>query len=318
MSQTHFFSYPLGEADWPPGPVVLALGVFDGVHLGHRAVIGRAVEVARAKGLPASVLTFVEHPRTVLRPDQPVPLLSTWREKRELMAELGVDRVIGAHFTPSLAQIEAEEFVRRILVDHLCAEHVVVGYNFRFGHEAAGNPDLLARLSAELGYGFEVVQPFKLGDTPVSSSAIRRLLATGQIQEANRLLGYSYGLRGLVVGGDQRGRRIGFPTANLHVDDRKLLPAFGVYAGFACWAGERRPCVVNIGIRPTFDPPQLKVEGHILDFSGDLYGQTITLSLERHLRGERAFPSVDALVTQIQADVREARTMLLATEVQGS
>lgn len=318
MTQTHFFSYPLGEADWPPGPVVLALGVFDGVHLGHRAVIGRAVEVARQKGLPAAVLTFVEHPRTVLRPDQPVPLLTTWREKRERLATLGVDRVIGAHFTPALANIEAEEFVRRILVDHLAAAHVVVGYNFRFGHQAAGSPDLLEDLAAELGYGFEVVPPFTLEGTPVSSSLIRRLLATGKVPEANRLLGYSYGLRGLVVGGDQRGRRIGFPTANLHIDERKMLPAFGVYAGFASWAGERWPCVVNIGIRPTFDPPQLKVEAHILDYSGDLYGQTVTLSLERHLRGERAFPSIDALISQIEADVAEARAMLLASEVTGS
>lgn len=314
MTHTHFFSYPPGEPDWPPGPVVLALGVFDGVHLGHRAVIGRAVQLARELGLPAAVLTFVEHPRTVLRPDQPVPLLSTWREKRDLMSSLDVDRIIGAHFTPALAQIEAAEFVRRILIDHFSAAHVVVGYNFRFGHKAAGNPELLARMAAELGFGFEVVPPFRLDDRPVSSSEIRRLLAMGAVPEANRMLGYPYRLSGLVVGGDQRGHRIGFPTANLHIDERKLLPAFGVYAGFASWPGERRPCVVNVGIRPTFEPPQLKVEAHILDFSGDLYGQTLTLSLERQLRPERAFPSVEALVAQIRTDVQEARTLLLSPE----
>lgn len=318
MTHTHFFSFPPGEPDWPPGPVVLALGVFDGVHLGHRAVIGSAVREAHARSLPASVLTFVEHPRTVLRPDQPVPLLSTWREKRDLMSNLNVDRVIGAHFTPALAQIDAEEFVRGILVGHFSAAHVVVGYNFRFGHQAAGGPDLLRRLAGEIGFGFEVVPPFELDGQPVSSSVIRRLLATGAVSEANRMLGYAYRLSGLVVGGDQRGRRIGFPTANLHIDERKMLPAFGVYAGFASWAGERRPCVVNVGIRPTFDPPQLKVEAHILDFSGDLYGQTVTLSLEHHLRGERAFPSIDELIAQIGSDVREARDLLQAKEVTGS
>ncbi len=316
---TLFFRYPLVDDDAPAGPVVLALGVFDGVHVGHQAVIGSAVAIARQEGLPAAVLTFVEHPRSVLRPDQPVPLLTTWREKRERMADLGVDRVIGAHFTPALAQLEAEDFVRRILVERMMAAHVVVGYNFRFGHKAAGGPDLLARLASELGYGFEVVGPQAADGVPVSSSEIRRLLATGSLEDGNRLLGYPYVLTGLVVGGDQRGRRIGFPTANLHVDERKLLPAFGVYAGFASWAGERQtPCVVNIGIRPTFDPPQLKVEAHILDFDGDLYGQTLTLSLGRYLRGEQAFPSVDALVKQIRADVKEARSVLLHSEAKAT
>jgi riboflavin kinase/FMN adenylyltransferase len=315
---TLFFRFPLADDDTPAGPVVLALGVFDGVHLGHQAVIGRAVAVARQEGLPAAVLTFVEHPRSVLRPDLPVPLLTTWREKRERMAALGVDHVIGAHFTPALAQLEAEDFVRRILVERLAAAHVVVGYNFRFGHKAAGGPDLLARLAGDLGYGFEVVAPQVSDGVPVSSSEIRRLLATGGLEGGNRLLGYPYLLTGLVVGGDQRGRRIGFPTANLHVDERKLLPCFGVYAGFAQWAGERRPCVVNVGIRPTFDSPQLRVEAHILDFAGDLYGQTLSLSLGRYLRGERVFPSVDELVKQIRADVKQARSVLLQAEAKAT
>ncbi|MBM3270880.1 MAG: bifunctional riboflavin kinase/FAD synthetase [Candidatus Sericytochromatia bacterium] len=310
--KTLFFRFPLADEEAPAGKIVLALGVFDGVHLGHQAVIGRAVAVARELGLPAAVLTFVEHPRSVLRPDQPVPLLTTWREKRERLALLGVDRVIGAHFTPALAQLEAAEFVQSVLVGRLEAAHVVVGYNFRFGRGALGNPALLAELAGPCGYGFEVVEPQSAEGVPISSSEIRRQLATGGLETANRLLGYPYMLSGMVVAGDQRGQRIGFPTANLHVDERKLLPSFGVYAGFAAWAGERRPCVANLGIRPTFDPPQLKVEAHILDYSGDLYGQTMTLSLERHLRPERAFPSVEALVAQIRADVREARGAYLA------
>jgi len=315
--ETHFLTFPLGDDAAPAGPCVLALGVFDGVHLGHNAVIGRAISIAQQKALPAAVLTFVEHPRTVLRPDQPVPLLSTWREKRDQIFDLGVDRVIGAHFTPSLAQMEAEAFVRNVLLGHLSAAHVVVGFNFRFGHNAAGGPALISAMADDLGFGFDVVAPFELAGTAVSSSEIRRLLATGDLPGANRLLGQAYALTGLVVGGDQRGRRIGFPTANLHVNERKLLPAFGVYAGFASWAGERHSCVVNIGIRPTFDPPQLKVEAHLLDYSGDLYGQTLAVSLLCRLRAEMAFSSVDALVKQIHDDVGQAREMLLASEAPG-
>lgn len=312
--ETHFLTYPLGESEIRGESVVLALGVFDGVHLGHRAVIERAIAIGQVRGVPPAVLTFVEHPRTVMRPDQPVPLLTTWREKRSRIVDLGVKCVVGAHFTPQLSTLPAADFVRQVLVDQLHAAHLVVGYNFRFGHHAAGGPDLLQEMAGELGYGVEVVPPYTQDGQPVSSSEIRHFLAIGQIEVANQMLGYSYELSGLVVGGDQRGRRIGFPTANLHVDERKLLPAFGVYAGHARWAGQERAFVANLGIRPTFDPPQLRVEAHLLDFSGDLYGQQMTLAVERHLRPEQAFPSLEDLTRQIQLDVRQARELLVASE----
>lgn len=297
------------------GPVVMAMGVFDGVHLGHRQVVERARAVARDRDLPCAVFTFVEHPRSVLRSDRPVPLLSTWHEKRAGLEELGVDRIVAAHFTPAFSRLSPEDFVRGLLVGRLQASHLVVGFNFRFGHRAAGSPELLALLAPELGFGLDVIEPFEVSGRAVSSSHIRELLATGFLAEASALLGGPYRLEGRVVGGDGRARQLGFPTANLRVDDSKLLPAYGVYAGHARWSGGVSQCVVNIGIRPTFDPPQLKVEAHLLDFEGDLYGQTLALELETHLRSEKAFGSVAALVEQIRQDIEQARSHFVMAEV---
>lgn len=308
--QTQFLSFPPGSGVDRAASVVLAVGVFDGVHLGHQAVIGQAVEVASELGDPSAVLTFVAHPRDVLRPDQPVPLLSTWREKREDIAALGVDRIIGAHFTQALARMDPEVFVRDILVAKLGASFLVVGYNFRFGHQAAGGPALLRRLSEQIKFGFEEVPAVRLAGNPVSSSEIRRLLATGHLEEANRLLGHPYVLCGKVVGGESRGRRIGFPTANLHVEERKLLPAFGVYAGFAEWSSGVNPCVMNVGISPTFEPSAPRVEAHLLEFDGDLYGQTLCLTFVHYLREEQAFGSVKELQFQIREDALQARQLL--------
>ncbi len=290
------------------GPVVVAMGVFDGVHLGHRRVFEQACLVARERKLPCAVFTFVEHPRSVLRPDRPVPLLTTWPEKRESLAGAGIDRVVAAHFTPAFAGLSPEAFVRGILVERIEARHLVVGFNFRFGHRGAGSPELLEQMADKLGFGLDVIPPFEIAGHVVSSSKIRELLAEGNIREARGLLGGPYRLAGEVVAGDARARQLGFPTANLRVDASKLLPAYGVYAGMACWPGGRRRCVVNIGIRPTFEPPQLQVEAHLLDFDGNLYGQTMTLELETYLRPERAFRSVGELVDQIHQDVQSARS----------
>ncbi len=290
------------------GPVVVAMGVFDGLHVGHRRVFEQACLVARDRNLPCAVLTFVEHPRTVLHPDRPVPLLTPWPEKRESLAEAGIDRVVAAHFTPAFAELSPEEFVRGILVERLDARHLVVGFNFRFGHRGAGSPEMLQQMAGEFGFGLDVIPPFELSGLVVSSSQIRELLASGKVREAGELLGGPYRLAGEVINGDARARKLGFPTANLRVDERKLLPAYGVYVGVARWPGGRRRCVVNIGIRPTFDPPQLQVEAHLLDFEGDLYGQTVTLELETYLRPERAFRSVNELIDQIHQDVQSARS----------
>lgn len=308
--ETLFLHYPSLTLDRPERPAVVAIGMFDGVHLGHQAVVTKARSLATELGLSCVVFTFVTHPRTVLRPDTPIPLLTTWEEKQERLAQLGVERLVGAQFTQSFAEIGAEDFVRRILQGQLQARHVVVGYNFAFGHNQSGTIDTLRQLGPEHGFDVTIVPPFRIDGGAISSSRIRKLLATGHVEEANRLLGRPYSLNGVVVQGDQRGRLLGFPTANLAVDDHKLLPAFGVYAGHARWDGHVNPCVVNLGMRPTFDPPQLRIEAHLLGFGGDLYGRTMTLDLLHRLRPEQAFKGIDALVTQIGADVRKAGELL--------
>jgi riboflavin kinase/FMN adenylyltransferase len=308
--ETIFLHYPDRELARPATPSVVAIGMFDGLHQGHRAVISRAKAIAEQEGLPCVVFTFVGHPRAVLQPDFPVPLLTTWDEKRALLAELGVDVVIGAHFTPAFSGIDARDFIRRILQEQLAARHVVVGYNFAFGYQQSGKVDTLRALGPDHGFDVTIVAPCTVDGAPVSSSRIRQLLASGHVEEANHLLGRPYTLSGLVVKGDQRGRLLGFPTANVAVDPQKLLPAFGVYAGHAHWEGHSNPCVVNLGMRPTFDPPQLRIEAHLIDYAGDLYDRTMTLELVHRLRPEQAFKSIDGLVSQIRADVARAGELL--------
>lgn len=308
--QVHYLQYPHLKLAEAIKPSVIAIGVFDGVHCGHRRLIETATRLAERHGVAPAVFTFVEHPRAVLRPDRQVALLTPWPEKLERLAALGVDQCFAAHFTPDLAALPPEAFVSRILVEQLRVKAVVTGFNFHFGQGAAGSPETLKALGAEAGFEVEVVPPFEQQGGLVSSSRLRELIALGQVEEANALLCYPYQLTGEVVHGDKRGRTIGFPTANLHVPAEKLLPAYGVYA---CWVevgGERLPGVVNIGQRPTFDPPKLMIEAHLLDWSGDIYGQTISVSLVTRLRGEQAFPSIDALVAQIGADCQRARTIL--------
>jgi riboflavin kinase/FMN adenylyltransferase len=306
----HYLHYPHLTMDRPFGPTVIAIGNFDGVHRGHRCVIDTAKKLAGELGADAMVFTFVEHPRSVLRPDSPVPLLTPWPEKQERLADAGVEGCVAAHVPPDLAQLSPEEFVTRILLGQLNAKAVVTGFNFRFGHRQAGSPELLQALGAEHGFGVEIVRPYEEDGDVVSSSRLRELVATGSIAPANEMLGYDYTLTGTVVHGDKRGRTIGFPTANLEVNREKLLPAYGVYA---CWVqvGDTRlPGIVNIGQRPTFDPPKLMIEAHIFDWAGDIYGETISVSLVSRIRSEVAFKSIDALVAQITADCQVARQTL--------
>jgi len=301
-----YLHYPDLTLERPQEATVVAIGMFDGLHRGHQAVLMAARDIATERGLPLAVFTFVDHPRTVLRPDTPVPLLTTWSEKRDRLEELAADTLVGAHFTQAFSELTAEDFVRRILVDQLKARHVVVGYNFAFGHGQAGDTATLEALGPALGFKVTVVPAWNEEGAPVSSSRIRRMLGTGHIREANDLLGRPYSLTGTVVQGDQRGRLLGFPTANLTHDEKKLLPAYGVYAGHARWNGREHPCVVNLGMRPTFNPPQLRIEAHLLEFSEDLYGAVMTLDLTHRLRPEQAFKSVDDLVARIKADVAQA------------
>jgi riboflavin kinase/FMN adenylyltransferase len=311
--QVNFLHYPNLTLDRASNPAVIAIGMFDGVHTGHRRVIEAARRLAHARNLPCEVFTFVEHPRTVLRPDNPVPLLTPWPEKLERLRDFGVDACVAAHFTPDLAALSPHAFVDRILIHQLGVAGVVTGFNFHFGHRQMGDTNVLRELGQAHGFDVEVVAPIEGEGGVVSSSRIREFVATGRIEEANTLLDYGYTLSGVVIHGDKRGRTIGFPTANLEIDREKLLPAYGVYA---CWvelAGKKLPAIVNIGQRPTFDPPKLMIEAHLFDWDGDIYGETLSVTLVERIRAEQAFSGIDALVTQIKADCLVARRALAAS-----
>ncbi len=290
-------------------PSAVALGVFDGVHLGHRTILGAAVAHARAIGSPAVACTFDPHPLEVLQPDRaPLPI-TTLDERLELIAACGVDEAVVLAFTRELAAMEPEAFVKDVLVDRLDARQVVVGFNHRFGRGARGDAALLRELGARGGFGVDVIEPLTVDGVPVSSTAIRAALGRGDLEAAVRMLGRPYTLPGKVVAGAGRGRTLGFPTANI-APDRPVLVAPGVYACTVEVADQPRRAVVNVGVRPTFDEKTLAVEAHLLDFSGDLYGQTVRLMFRSRVREERRFSSVDALRAQIADDVETARRRL--------
>ncbi len=289
---------------------VVTLGTFDGVHLGHRRLVGRAVEEARARGLPAVAYTFDPHPAKLLAPHAAPPLLATTAERVERLLELGVDLVVLEPFDRAFADLEADTWVARDLVGALHPVHVVVGFNFSYGRGRGGDPAHLVASGARHGFGVEVIDAIEAAGGVVSSTRIRGLLRSGAVQEAAQLLGLAYALSGVVIGGDRRGRTIGFPTANLEVE-QELLPAHGVYATRASIdGGPPRPAVTNVGVRPTFDGSAPRVETHLLDFEGDLYGRRLRVELVAHLRPERRFEGLDALVRQIALDAAEARRVL--------
>jgi len=290
-------------------PSAVALGVFDGVHLGHRAILGAAVADARASATPALACTFEPHPMEILQPERaPLPI-TTLDERLTLIAECGVDEAVVLTFTQALAAVEPEAFVKDVLVDRLQARQVVVGYNHRFGRGARGDTALLRELGARHGFGVDVVPPLTVDGVPVSSTAIRAALGRGELDAAARMLGRPYTLPGNVVAGAGRGRTLGFPTANI-APDRPVLVAPGVYACTIQVGAQQQRAVVNIGVRPTFGEATLAVEAYVLDFSGDLYGQTVRLVFVSRVREERRFPTVDALRAQIADDVETARKRL--------
>jgi riboflavin kinase/FMN adenylyltransferase len=297
----------------PPLPrVVLTLGNFDGVHLGHRAIIHRAREEARAAGGQVVVLTFHPHPIAVVAPDKAPPLLQSLHDRLARLRDLGVDVTVVQRFTTAFAGLDPETFVRDFLRAHLELLHVVVGYNVTFGRARSGTVDTLEALGTRYGFTVDAVGPVTVGEAQVSSSVLRRLIATGDVRRAAALLGQPFELRGRVVRGEQRGRTLGFPTANLHQRAGVLLPADGVYAARARVDGHTWPAVLNIGVRPTFGTMRRTVEAHLLDFDGDLYGRWLTLGLIDRLRGEQRFPGPEALRQAIAADVAHAREVLAA------
>jgi len=297
-----------GLESFPPdsAPSAVALGAFDGIHLGHRAILGTAVTQARHDKLRALACTFDRHPMEVLQPDRaPLPI-TTLEERLELIAETGIDTTVVIPFTPAVAGIEAQTFVRDVLVGTLKAREIVVGFNHRFGRGARGDAKLLEALAATLGFRAHIVPALLVDGVAVSSSEIRAALQRGDLPDAARLLGRPYSIRGEVVRGAGRGRTLGFPTANVKTDRPLGLPV-GVYVCRLTVGGRQHQAVVNVGFRPTFGETELAVEAHVLDFTGDLYDERVTLTFLRRLREERKFPSVDALREQIALDVAAAR-----------
>jgi riboflavin kinase/FMN adenylyltransferase len=286
-----------------PGRAV-ALGTFDGVHVGHRRVIGSALERARAGGFVSAVVTFDPHPLHVLRPEEPPRLLTDTDRKIELVAELGVDEAVVIPFTADFAQQSAETFCERVLAGTLGVRSVSVGANFRFGHGAAGDAALLA---ARPEFETNVVELVQQGGESISSSRIRDLLSAGDVAAAAALLGAPYTLAGVVVEGDRRGRELGMPTANVQPRAGVVVPAAGIYAVTVATGAKRTPGAASIGVRPTFaGDGDVRVEVHLIGFDGDLYGRSLQLSFLERLRDEVRFDSAGELVEQMRKDVERA------------
>jgi riboflavin kinase/FMN adenylyltransferase len=288
---------------------VVAIGNFDGVHRGHRAVIGAALQKARALGRPAAALTFEPHPRAFFNPGEPLFRLTDEAVKLRLLASTGLDGAIVLTFDAALAGLSAENFVERILVERFAVSGAVIGFNFHFGMNRAGSPDFLKAQGKKYGFAVDVVPRFEDQGRPVSSGPIRDALAAGQLDQAAEFLGYPWFVSGEVIHGDKRGRELGFPTANLKLDAACGL-RHGIYAVRVA-AGERRYSgVASFGRRPMFDTGAVLLEVFLFDFAGDLYGQNIDVAFIDWIREERMFDSAGALIQQMQDDSRIAREVL--------
>lgn len=287
--------------------IVVGLGNFDGVHIGHQKLISELVEMAReVEGTPA-VFTFHPHPLAVLSPENSPPLLLSQDSKQKFIARLGVEVLLLVPFDVIFASLSPEDFIKIVLHEELGVRGVVVGYNYTFGHRGRGTPALLEEQSSIYGYQLRVVPPVKVEGQTVSSTLIRGLLMKGEVAEAARFLGYYPFAEGQVVTGEKRGRTLGFPTANLDIDQTLLVPANGVYMVKVHIDGDTYFGVANIGTKPTFQGKARNIEVHLLDFYQDLYGKHIKVSFTRRLRGERRFKSPSDLVKQIEQDILEAR-----------
>ncbi|RAY11987.1 bifunctional riboflavin kinase/FAD synthetase [Actinomadura craniellae] len=301
-------------SDW--GRSVVTIGVFDGVHRGHQRIVGRAAELARERGLRSVVITFDPHPDEVVRPGTHPPLLASTRRRVELLEELGTDAVIVLPFTLELSRMGPDEFVQSVLVDRLHASHVIVGEDFRFGHRARGDVALLKELGEKYDFTAEGAPLVANGGT-ISSTYVRSRLDEGDVESAAAALGRPHRVEGVVVRGHQRGRALGFPTANLETQPHMAIPADGVYAGWLLcdsdrYPGFRRPAAISIGTNPTFEGTERTVEAHALDRDDlDLYGEHMAVDFTARIRDTLKFNSVEALIEEMHRDI--ARTRELTT-----
>jgi riboflavin kinase/FMN adenylyltransferase len=299
----------------PHVPIALTIGAFDGIHLGHQHLIRQACSTAERIGGESAVLTFEPHPDRVLHPEQHRLYLTTSQERTAILEQLGVDHLIVLRFDRELAQVSAEDFMTAVC-RAMDLRELWVGPDARLGAGGRGTASVLRRIGEHLGYSVHEVSRLRIGDQPVSSTAIRQMLAAGAVDEAARLLGRPFTLSGEVVHSDHRGATIGFPTANVDLSSEQLLPADGVYACRVYLPGSSfgHPAVTNVGVRPTFGLVRRTVEAHLLDWSGDLYGRTIRVAFLQRLRGEQKFAGLEALVTQIRDDAAAARRLLSQDE----
>jgi len=297
--------------EFPRGRTFLTVGTFDGVHRGHQVLLTALAQAAHQSGAQSAVVTFFPHPAVVLRGLPQPYYLTSPEERARLMGACGIDVVLTLPFTRELAALSAREFVE-MLREKAGMESLWVGYDFALGHNREGNVTVLQRLGEELGFSVHVLPPVALDDTPVSSSLIRSALEKGDVVTAARMLGRPYAIEGAVVHGDARGRTLNIPTINVAFWAEQRLPAFGVYACRVEVEGRALDAVANIGVRPTFENPtgEVRLEAHLLDFFGNLYGKTVRLQFLAFLRPERRFESVEALVAQIQQDIQHAREVL--------
>ncbi|MEU3651256.1 bifunctional riboflavin kinase/FAD synthetase [Streptomyces sp. NPDC032161] len=301
------------------GRSVVTIGSYDGVHRGHQLIIGRAVERARELGVPSVVVTFDPHPSEVVRPGSHPPLLAPHHRRAELMADLGVDAVLVLPFTTEFSKLAPTDFIVKVLVDRLHACLVIEGPNFRFGHKAAGNVQLLTEFGTTYDYDVEVIDLYVSGEAgggePFSSTLTRRLVAAGDVAGAAEILGRPHRVEGIVVRGAQRGRELGFPTANLETLPHTAIPADGVYAGWLNANGESMPAAISVGTNPQFDGTERTVEAYAIDRVGlDLYGLHVSVDFLAYVRGMRKFESVDELLVAMAADVKRCGELISAYE----
>jgi riboflavin kinase / FMN adenylyltransferase len=292
-------------------PAVVTVGTFDGVHRGHWQVLQEIGRRARAVGGRSILVTFHPHPLRVVRPEHAPPLLTTLAEKREILAESGLEYVVFVPFTRTLQRYPARRFVEEILIGRIGMDELVIGYDHGFGRDREGGVDTLREIGRELGFAVDVVDAFHAEGEPVSSSRIRRLLADGEVAEAARLLGRWYRLEGVVVRGERKGRELGFPTANIELRDaEKMLPREGIYAAWGWVRGERVPGLLHLGPRPTFPGFAPTVELYLMDWSGDIYGDHVRVEVVERIRAVEPFVSAGALVEAMRGDERAGRRIL--------
>ena len=305
-------------APWPDDRTVVTIGAYDGVHLGHQAVIDQVRAIAAESGARSVVLTFDRHPAMVVRPESAPQLLTDPQQRLELLAATGIDATVVLPFDEEQSHESPESFVQRVLVRGLQVRTVVVGEDFHFGAHRRGHVDLLEKLGRANDFAVRPIELIERHDgvtEPLSSTAIRRALAGGDVTRAANMLGRLHEVRGEVVRGDQRGRLLGFPTANVTVPRSVCMPADGVYAGwFERADGSEHPCAINLGRRPTFyeHAESSMLEAHLLDFDGDLYGEHVKVRFAHFLRSERKFDGIEAIVAQLRLDVGHARELLSA------